>query len=66
VETYKGFFVPQHYEPEEKTAFEYCKKSLCFAKTCTDCFICLFLCEGQKERPEFREWLKEKEQNENV
>jgi hypothetical protein len=66
VEKYKGFLVPPHKKPGNEAAVDYCVKSICFAKTDAQCMRCLFFCDQGEDRPEFKEWLKEKEQNGKV
>jgi hypothetical protein len=61
--SYKGFWIPYHEEPKCRNpmAWDYCKKSYCNGLTFTMCENCLFDFRSGNGRPEFKEWLKEKE-----
>jgi len=66
MKTYKGFFVPPHKKPKKKTADDFCESVNffdCKGVYCSDCLF--YVAYGKrlrvKDRPEFKEWLKEKE-----
>ena len=69
MEKYKGYFVPPHENPKEKTADDFCgcvNFIDCKGVYCSDC---LFFVEYGKRlrvkgRPEFKEWLKRQEEKE--
>ena len=63
MEKYKGYFVPPHENPKEKTADDFCGCVKLFDCKGINCGNCLFYVRV-KGRPEFKAWLKEKEARE--
>jgi hypothetical protein len=60
MEKYKSYWIPKHDKPKNPTAYDYCRKALCDGLCPLQCEECLFY-TLLGERPEFREWIKEKE-----